>query len=91
MEFKNIIDYDEYEKNMKKQEKKAKNIIIENPREISHDIIGLELWEFEVLSGKDDHISDEAFCADEEIFLSFQGKEMRIYINEEGKLCIYTD
>lgn len=74
----------EYLKNLKKQMRKTKNIIIEKPEEIVDPIIGLQLWEFEVLTG------DEAFCAEEEIFMNFQGKEMRIYI-EDGKLMVYTD
>jgi len=81
---------DEYANKIRRQMRKAKNIIIEKPDEIANPIIGLELWEFEVLSGKDDDISEEAFCADEEILMIFQGKEMRIYI-EDGKLCVYTD
>jgi len=47
-------------------------------------MLGLEMWEFEVLTG------DEAFNADIEIFMDFQGKEMRIYI-EDGVLSVYTD
>ena len=75
----------EYLKDLEAQERKAKNIILEKPSEIVDPIIGLELWEFEVLTG------DDAYCADEEISMSFQGKEMRIYIDEDGKLCVYTD
>lgn len=74
----------EYATGIRAQQKKAKNIIIEKPLEIAEYMLGLELWEFEVLTG------EEAYCADEEIFLDFQGKEMRIYI-EDGKLCVYTD
>ena len=81
---------DEYVKGLQKQIEKAKNIVVESPREIVDPILGLELWEFEILSGKDDNVSDEAYCAGEEIFMSFQGKEMRIYI-EDGKLHVYTD
>lgn len=62
----------------------AKSIIVEKPCEIVDPIIGLQLWEFEVLTGED------AYCADEEIFMDFQGKEMRIYI-EDGRLHVYTD
>ncbi len=75
-----------YAKGIRAEEKKAKNIRIEKPDEIADPIIGLELWEFEVVTG------EEAHCADEEIFMSFQGKEMRIYIDpEDGKLSVYTD
>ena len=82
----------EYLKNLNAQVKKTKGkILLESPSEIVDSIIGLELFEFEVLSGKRDEVSDEAWCTDVEIFMSFQGKEMRIYINEEGQLCVYTD
>ena len=81
----NKTDKKEYLKYLNKQIKKAKNIIIEKPEEIVDPILGLELYEFEILTGK------QAYCADEEIFLDFQGKEMRIYINDEGKLSVYTD
>ena len=76
---------DKYLEGLKAQARKAKTIILENPEEIVHDIMGLELWEFEVLTG------DDAHCATEEIFMDFQGKEMRIYIDEDGKLSVYTD
>lgn len=79
-----------YANKIRRQMKKAKNILVEKPEEIADQIIGLELWEFDILSGKDDDISEEAFCADEEILMIFQGKEMRIYV-EDGKLCVYTD
>ena len=75
---------EEYLKDLKAQVRKAKNIFLEKPGEIVDPIIGLKLWEFEVLTG------EEAYCADEEISMSFQGKEMRIYI-EDGILCVYTD
>lgn len=78
------MNREKYLKDLKKQMKKAKNIIVEKPEEVVDPIIGLELWEFEVLTG------EEACCADEEIFMDFQGKEMRIYI-EDGKLMVYTD
>jgi hypothetical protein len=75
----------EYEKGIIKQAKAAK-IVVENPREIAEDILGLELWEFELVSGA------EAVCSEKgEIHLDFQGKEMRIFINESGKLEVYTD
>ena len=70
--------------------KRAKNIIVEKPDEVA-SMLGLEMWEFEILSGKESGTNEEAWCADEEISISFQGKEMRIYINEDGKLCVYTD
>ena len=73
----------EYAKGIRAQEKKAKAILVEKPEEVA-SMLGLELWEFEVCTG------EEAYCADEEIFLTFQGKEMRIYV-EDGKLCVYTD
>ena len=79
------MDKEAYLKELKAQQKKSKNILLETPSEIVDPIIGLELWEFEILTG------EEAHCADEEIFMSFQGKEMRIYINDEGKLTVYTD
>lgn len=84
------MDKKEYTNKIRRQMKKAKNIIVEKPDEIADPIIGLELWEFDILSGKDDDISEEAFCADEEILMIFQGKEMRIYV-EDGKLYVYTD
>lgn len=74
----------DYLKDLKGQMRKAKNIIIEKPSEIVEQMIGLEMWEFEVLVG------DDAYCSNEEIFIDFQGKEMRIYI-EDGKLSVYTD
>lgn len=66
---------------------------VEHPEEVV-SMLGLELWEFEVLTG------DEAHNADVEIFMDFQGKEMRIYIDlpdpadtagEDGVLSVYTD
>lgn len=79
------MDKKAYLKDLANQTAKAENIIIENPEEIVYDMIGLEMWEFEVLTGED------AYCAEEEIFIDFQGKEMRIFINDEGKLSVYTD
>jgi hypothetical protein len=73
-----------YADDIRAQQKKAKAILVESPVEVA-SMLGLELWEFEILTG------EEAYCADEEIFLTFQGKEMRIYIDEDGKLCVYTD
>ena len=65
-------------------EKLRMKIIVESPEEIK-SMLGLALWEFEVLEGED------AYCADQEIFMDFQGKEMRIYVDKEGNLCVYTD
>lgn len=73
-------------KEFTEQMRKAKTIDVESPEEIINQILGLVLWEFQILTG------DEAYCADEEIFLDFQGKEMRIYIHPETKkLTVYTD
>lgn len=80
----------EYAKDIEQSLKRVKNIIVEKPEEIAEDILGLPLTEFEVLGPLPYTWHDEAYCAAEEIFLSFQGKEMRIYI-EDGKLCVYTD
>lgn len=79
-----------YADDIRAGEKKAKNILIEKPQEVA-EMLGLEMWEFEVLSGEDTATTEGAYCADEEILISFQGKEMRIYINDEGKLTVYTD
>jgi hypothetical protein len=79
-----------YADGIRKQMKQAKNIIVEKPGEVA-SMLGLEMWEFEVLSGEESGTNEAAWCADEEISISFQGKEMRIYINEDGKLCVYTD
>ena len=59
-------------------------IIVESPKEIK-SMLGLALWEFEVLEG------EAAHCADQEIFMDLQGKEIRIYVDEEGNLCVYSD
>ena len=80
----------EYAKDIERSTKRTKNIIIEKPLEIAESILGLKLTEFEVLSKKPFSWHEEAYNADEEIYLSFQGKEMRIYI-EDGKLIVYTD
>ena len=70
-------------------------IIVENPEEIKYFIIGQELFEFEVLTKEaheKDSINEEPYCADQEIRMDFSnGKEMRIYIDKEGNLCVYTD
>jgi hypothetical protein len=60
-------------------------IKVEKPDEVK-SMLGLELWEFEVKTG------DGAYCADEEILMEFSdGKEMRIYKDEDGNICVYTD
>lgn len=60
-------------------------IIVENLEEVK-SILGSKLWEFEILEG------DDAYCADQEILMDFSnGKEMRIYIDKEGNLCVYSD
>jgi len=84
---------DVYAKDICKCATKAKNIIIESPMEIAKDIIGLKLTEFEVLTSKRFSWHEDAYNAEEEIFLTFGGgKEMRIYIDkEDGKLHVYTD
>ena len=74
----------EYVKRINAQVRATKGrVYVENPEEVVR-MLGLEMWEFEVLTG------DEAFNADIEIFMDFQGKEMRIYI-EDGVLSVYTD
>lgn len=61
-------------------------IIIESSEEIQKEVVGQELWEFEVLTG------EEAYCADQEILMDFSnGKEIRIYVDREGNLCVYSD
>ena len=81
----------EYIKDIEQCIKRTKNIIVEKSEEIVKDIIGLELTEFEVLSKNKFSWHEEAYNAEEEIFLTFGGgKEMRIYI-EDGKLIVYTD
>jgi len=70
------------------------DIIIENPKEVK-SMLGLELYKFEILTMekyKKDNINEEPYCADQEIFMEFSnGKEMRIYIDKDGDLCVYTD
>ena len=63
------------------------NIIVENPAEVQQEIVGQKLYEFKVLTGED------AYCTtDTEILMEFSnGKEMRIYIDREGRLCVYSD
>jgi len=60
---------------------------IEQPDEILTPILGLRLTEFYINTGKED-----AYCNEiEEIHMEFQGKEMKIFINEDGHLQVYTD
>jgi len=61
-------------------------ITVENPEEVN-TILGLELQEFVVLDGED------AYCSKNgEILMYFSNrKEMRIYIDHTGNLCVYTD
>jgi len=70
------------------------DIIIENPKEVK-SMLGLELYKFEILTMekyKKDNINEEPYCADQEILMEFSnGKEMRIYIDKDGDLCVYTD
>lgn len=55
-------------------------------KEIKEQILGAKLIEFDILT------LPEAYNTDEEIFLQFSnGKEIRIYIHEDGKLMIYSD
>ena len=73
-------------------------ITFETPKD-EEDIkktLGKELWEFDILTmekhQKDPIKNDEPYCAKEEIRMDFSnGLEMRIYIDEDGNLCIYTD
>lgn len=62
--------------------------VIERSHEISNEIVGSEVWEFDINTGKED-----AYCNEkEEINIEFStGKEMRIFINEDGHLQVYTD
>jgi hypothetical protein len=65
-------------------------IIIESPEEVTN-MQGLVMWEFHVLEGNSDDLEDP-YCAKKEVLMYFEnGKEMRIYIDEEGNLCVYTD
>ena len=79
-----------------------KEIILENPEEIwgphgSKDrfghCVGAKLTHFEAITDpRQAPLSGEAYNATEEIWLDFDnGKEMRIYINEDGFLSVYTD
>ena len=65
-----------YGKIIIQQSKKAENIIIEKPMEVAN-MMGLKMTGFEVLTDPDK--SDGAYCADEEIYIEFQGKEIENY------------
>jgi len=62
--------------------------VIESPTEINKEIMGAKVFEFYINTGKED-----AYCNErEEIYIEFStGKEMRIFINDEGHLQVYTD
>jgi hypothetical protein len=84
---------EEYAEEIRKAEH-GRKIFVEDPKEIYKDIIGEQLLIFEILTDPEQEGSGagEAYCADEEIYMEFaSGKEMRIYIDEEGKLVVYTD
>ena len=79
-------------------------IIVEKPEEVwgakkgpykNHHIVGAKMIHFEIATDPredDDVMNEEAYKATEEIFIEFDnGKEMRIYINEDGNLSVYTD
>jgi hypothetical protein len=72
---------------VKNKNKESFTTVIENPVEIKNEIVGSEIWEFIINTGKD------AYCNDkEEIHIDFSnGKEMKIFINEQGNLQVYTD
>lgn len=80
-----------YAKDIRQRAEASKTIIIESPMEIAEQILGQPLLEFEVLTSERSGWHAEADCAEEEIHLTLGGKEMVIYINEDGKLCVYTD
>lgn len=66
-------------------------IIIESPNEVRNFIVGAKLIEFEIMEGVEGS-AEEAFCAEKEILMQFSnGKEMRIYIDENKNLCVYSD
>ncbi len=70
-------------------------IIVESPDEIPKKILGQKLLEFEILTKeafKKDNLNEEPYCSDQEIRMDFSnGKEMRIYIDSDGNLCVYSD
>jgi hypothetical protein len=74
-------------------------IIVKNFEEIKEQIIGEKLIEFEILKydknkkeGRDVDYEEPHCCKDKEILMNFSnGKEMRIYVDEKGNLCVYTD
>ena len=66
-------------------------IIVESPKEVQEKIVGQKLIDFEVLESPGT-FEEDVYCADKEILMNFSnGKEMRIYIDREGNLCIYSD
>ena len=71
----------------------AKHIIVECPKEIFRDILGQKLITFEIITDpRSDSLAEEAYNSSEELFLEFDsGKEMRIYIDKENNLVVYTD
>ena len=75
------------ENKLKKLKRGGKTkIIIESPKEIEKYIVGSKLINFEIRKG------DDAYCAENEIFMDFNnGKEMRIYVDDDGDLCVYSD
>jgi hypothetical protein len=84
-----------------RQIKYAKIIEIEKPFEITNLIMGKKLTDFSVLTREgykkeknkeDSYLFQDPYCAVEEIFMDFQGKEMRIFIDKETKkLTVYSD
>ena len=67
-------------------------IIVENPEEIQNKIVGAKLIEFQILSQGTQGNIEEAYCSDQEILMDFSnGKEIRIYVDREGNLCVYSD
>lgn len=67
------------------------NVIVERPEEVQKEIIGQVLLDFEILESPGE-FEEGAYCADKEILMNFgNGKEMRIYVDREGNLCVYSD
>jgi len=65
---------------------------IESPDEFQF-LLGSKVMEVDILSS---HSEEEPYCAKEEVKLDCWAPkkghlEVRIYINEDGDLCIYTD
>jgi len=71
-------------------------IKIESPKEFAL-LLGATVMEVEVLPSSDpDPCTDEVYCAEEEILLHCWTEkrgclEVRIYIDPDGNLCVYTD